>query len=56
MDGGELLPQLGEATKALICLVNAANPAPADCLGSGGCNVFQAAVSGRRKLFLLICF
>lgn len=56
MDVGEFFPRLCEATKALICLLNAANPAPADCLGSGGCNAFQAAVSGRRKLFLLICF
>lgn len=42
--------------EALICLVNAANPAPGDHPGSAGCNAFQASVGEKGKLFLLICF
>lgn len=56
MNVREFLSWLCEGAEALICLVNAANPAPGDRPGSACCNAFQAAVKGRRKLFLLMCF
>lgn len=60
MNVREFLSWLCEGAEALICLVSSANPAAGDCPRSAclpaGCNAFQPAVRGRRKLFLLICF